>query len=71
MNIGFEIDINPELIDLLIKKKQEEDKKYEYEAPQLRLPLPAPPSCWDLEELKEKTEKKDEDCVDGAIIIDL
>jgi hypothetical protein len=58
-------DIDPEMIDLLIKKEQEEQNNAQ-ERPYLQLPVPNQPN---LPEFAPKNDEDDED--DGVIIIDL
>tara|TARA_A100001391_G_scaffold91396_1_gene60348 strand:- start:717 stop:917 length:201 start_codon:yes stop_codon:yes gene_type:complete len=63
--LPIEWDIDPEMVDLLIKKEQEEQNEAQ-ERPFLQLPTPNPPN---LPELAPKNDEKDDD--DGVIIIDL
>ena len=63
--LPIEWDIDPEMVDLLIKKEQEEQNEAQ-ERPFLQLPTPNTPN---LPELAPKNDEKDDD--DGVIIIDL
>tara|TARA_R110000824_G_scaffold304984_1_gene492743 strand:+ start:429 stop:626 length:198 start_codon:yes stop_codon:yes gene_type:complete len=57
-------DIDPEMIDILIKKERE-DQKNAYERPYLQLPTPYGPK--NPEYYKEKEEKQD----NSEIVIDI
>ena len=63
--LPIEWEIDPEMIDLLIKKEQEEQNNAQ-ERPFLQLPMPNPPN---LPEFTPKNDEKDDN--DGVIIIDL
>ena len=63
--LPIEWEIDPEMVDLLIKKEQEEQNNAQ-ERPFLQLPMPNPPN---LPEFAPKNDEKDDN--DGVIIIDL
>ena len=61
-------DIDPEMIDLLIKREQEEQNNAQ-ERPYLQLPVPNQPNQPNLPNFAPKNDEDDED--NGVIIIDL